>query len=171
MQQFAQELVDLHLDLILSHNTPTTAALLRHTRTIPIVFAVVAKAQPSRRALLLSSTGKQLAAVCRINALWRLRCCALPVCGFGGRGLGKTQISTPVPSAPGFPELRRVRARQLRLLSLMGNSLPPCVASTPCGVYIVARCLFADSGRVTVRQGPSFISRTVTHRRVDRRYS
>jgi len=27
--------------------------------------------------------GKQLAAVCRIEALWRLHCCALPVCGFG----------------------------------------------------------------------------------------
>ena len=27
--------------------------------------------------------GKQLAAVCRIKPLWRLRCCALPVCGFG----------------------------------------------------------------------------------------
>jgi hypothetical protein len=91
MQQFAQELVDLHLDLILSHNTPTTAALLRHTRTIPIVFAVVAKAQPSRRALLLSSTGKQLAAVCRINALWRLHCCALGVCGFG-EGRREAQI-------------------------------------------------------------------------------
>jgi putative ABC transport system substrate-binding protein len=41
MQQFAKELVNLQLDLILSHNTPTTAALLRQTRTIPIVFAVV----------------------------------------------------------------------------------------------------------------------------------
>jgi hypothetical protein len=25
---------------------------------------------------------KQLAAVCRIKASWRLRCCALPICGF-----------------------------------------------------------------------------------------
>jgi hypothetical protein len=30
--------------------------------------------------------GKQLAAVCRIKALRRLRCCALPVCGFGEGG-------------------------------------------------------------------------------------
>ena len=30
-----------------------------------------------------SMIGKQLAAVCRINALWRLRCCALAVGGFG----------------------------------------------------------------------------------------
>jgi putative ABC transport system substrate-binding protein len=41
MQRFAKELVALQPHLILSHNTPTTAALLRQTRTIPIVFAVV----------------------------------------------------------------------------------------------------------------------------------
>jgi len=41
MQRFAKELVALRPDLILSHNTPTTATLLQHTRTIPIVFAVV----------------------------------------------------------------------------------------------------------------------------------
>jgi putative ABC transport system substrate-binding protein len=41
MQRFAKDLVALQPDLILSHNTPTTAALLQYTRTIPIVFAVV----------------------------------------------------------------------------------------------------------------------------------
>jgi putative tryptophan/tyrosine transport system substrate-binding protein len=41
MQKLAKELVALHPDVILSHNTPTTATLLQHTRTIPIVFAVV----------------------------------------------------------------------------------------------------------------------------------
>jgi putative ABC transport system substrate-binding protein len=41
MQRFAKELVASQPDLILSHNTPTTAALLRETRTIPIVFAAV----------------------------------------------------------------------------------------------------------------------------------
>jgi ABC-type uncharacterized transport system substrate-binding protein len=41
MQRFARELVALQPDLILSHNTPTTTTLLQHTRTIPIVFAVV----------------------------------------------------------------------------------------------------------------------------------
>jgi ABC-type uncharacterized transport system substrate-binding protein len=40
MQRFAKELVVLQPDLILSHNTPTTAALLQQTRTIPIVFAI-----------------------------------------------------------------------------------------------------------------------------------
>jgi putative tryptophan/tyrosine transport system substrate-binding protein len=42
MQRFAQELVALQPDLILSQITPTTAALLQQTRTIPIVFAMVA---------------------------------------------------------------------------------------------------------------------------------
>ena len=41
MQRAAKELVALRPDVILSHNTPTTATLLQHARTIPIVFAVV----------------------------------------------------------------------------------------------------------------------------------
>src|SRR5258708_907789 len=41
-QRFAKELVALQPDLILSHNTPLTAALLQQTRTIPIIFANVA---------------------------------------------------------------------------------------------------------------------------------
>jgi putative ABC transport system substrate-binding protein len=39
IQQFAKELVALRPDLILSSSTPSTAALLRETPTIPIVFA------------------------------------------------------------------------------------------------------------------------------------
>ena len=41
MEQFAKELVALQPDLIVSNTTPTTAALLKQTRTIPIVFANV----------------------------------------------------------------------------------------------------------------------------------
>jgi putative ABC transport system substrate-binding protein len=41
VQRFAKELVALQPDLILSQNTPTTAALLQQTRTIPIIFAYV----------------------------------------------------------------------------------------------------------------------------------
>jgi putative ABC transport system substrate-binding protein len=41
IQRFAKELIALQPDLILSQGTPTTAALLQHTRTIPIVFANV----------------------------------------------------------------------------------------------------------------------------------
>src|SRR6266446_502147 len=42
MQRFAKELVALQPDLILSQSTPTTAALLQQTRTIPIIFANIA---------------------------------------------------------------------------------------------------------------------------------
>jgi putative tryptophan/tyrosine transport system substrate-binding protein len=42
MRRFARELVVLQPDLILSQSTPTTAALLQETRTIPIIFAIVA---------------------------------------------------------------------------------------------------------------------------------
>jgi putative ABC transport system substrate-binding protein len=41
MQRLAKELVALQPDVILSHITPTTAALLHQTRTMPIVFAAV----------------------------------------------------------------------------------------------------------------------------------
>ncbi len=40
-QRLVRELVALRFDLILSHGTPTTATLLQHTRTIPILFAAV----------------------------------------------------------------------------------------------------------------------------------
>jgi putative ABC transport system substrate-binding protein len=42
MRALAQELVGLQPDLIVTHSTPTTAAVQRETRTIPIVFANVA---------------------------------------------------------------------------------------------------------------------------------
>src|SRR6516164_9740424 len=48
-----------------------------------------------------SVDGKQLAAVLRIKALWRLHCCALPVLCWGGAGAPESEISTPVPSGPG----------------------------------------------------------------------
>jgi ABC-type uncharacterized transport system substrate-binding protein len=41
LHRFAKELVTLQPDLILSHSTPTTAALLQETRSIPIIFAFV----------------------------------------------------------------------------------------------------------------------------------
>ncbi|MBR1237553.1 ABC transporter substrate-binding protein [Bradyrhizobium sp. AUGA SZCCT0182] len=43
MQRFAKELVALQPDLILTQNTPTTAAMLQQTRTIPVIFANVAE--------------------------------------------------------------------------------------------------------------------------------
>jgi putative ABC transport system substrate-binding protein len=39
MQRFATEIVALQPDLILTQNTPTTAAMLQQTRSIPIIFA------------------------------------------------------------------------------------------------------------------------------------
>ena len=48
MQRFAKELVTLQPDLILTQNTPTTAAMLQQTRTIPIIFANVADPVGSR---------------------------------------------------------------------------------------------------------------------------
>jgi putative ABC transport system substrate-binding protein len=42
VQVLAKELVALQPDVILAHSTPVTAALQRESRTIPIVFAVVA---------------------------------------------------------------------------------------------------------------------------------
>src|SRR5215471_12607097 len=41
-RRFAKELVALQPNLILTHNTATTAAALEQTQTIPIVFAIVA---------------------------------------------------------------------------------------------------------------------------------
>ena len=40
-QRLAMELVAPQPDVIISHNTPTTAALVQQTRAIPIVFAIV----------------------------------------------------------------------------------------------------------------------------------
>jgi putative ABC transport system substrate-binding protein len=40
-RRLAKQLVASQPDLILSHNTPTTAALLQQTRTMPIIFAAV----------------------------------------------------------------------------------------------------------------------------------
>jgi len=42
MQGFAKELIALQPDLILANNTPTTAAVMQQTSTIPVIFAVVA---------------------------------------------------------------------------------------------------------------------------------
>jgi len=41
VQRFAKELVALQPDLIVTQNTPITAAILQQTRTIPIIFANV----------------------------------------------------------------------------------------------------------------------------------
>jgi ABC-type uncharacterized transport system substrate-binding protein len=68
MQRSATELVALKPDLIFSNNTPTTAAILQQTRTIPIVFAIAAgSAAASSRA----SRGRE--ATSRVLPLSRVR--------------------------------------------------------------------------------------------------
>jgi putative ABC transport system substrate-binding protein len=42
MKRFAKELVELQPDLILTSSTPATGAMLQQTRTIPIIFVLVA---------------------------------------------------------------------------------------------------------------------------------
>jgi putative ABC transport system substrate-binding protein len=41
MQVFAKELVALQPDFILTSSTPATAAMMKQTRTIPIIFVMV----------------------------------------------------------------------------------------------------------------------------------
>jgi ABC-type uncharacterized transport system substrate-binding protein len=60
MQRFAQELVALRPDLIVSQITPTTAALLQQTRTIPVVFTMVADPVGSGFVTNLSRPGGQV---------------------------------------------------------------------------------------------------------------
>jgi putative tryptophan/tyrosine transport system substrate-binding protein len=57
MQRLAKDLVALQPDLILSNNTPTTAALLQQTRTIPIIFATIADPVGSGFVASLSQPG------------------------------------------------------------------------------------------------------------------
>jgi ABC transporter substrate binding protein len=52
----------LQPDLILSNNTPTTLALLEHTQTIPIIFAIVADPLGSRFVTSFARPGGQAAA-------------------------------------------------------------------------------------------------------------
>jgi putative ABC transport system substrate-binding protein len=60
MQRFAQELVALQPDLIVSQITPTTTAVLKETRTIPIVFAMVADPVGSGFVANMSRPGGQV---------------------------------------------------------------------------------------------------------------
>ena len=67
-EQFAKELIALQPDLILSHTTPTTAALLRETRTIPIIFASVSDPIGSGFVATLSRPGGNVTGFTTIEA-------------------------------------------------------------------------------------------------------
>ena len=59
VQRFAKELVALQPDVILSPTTPTTAALLQQTRTIPIIFADRFRSGRQRLRRKLREAGRQ----------------------------------------------------------------------------------------------------------------
>jgi putative ABC transport system substrate-binding protein len=68
LHRFAKELVTLQPDLILSHSTPTTAALLQETRSIPIVFAFVSDPLGSSLRHELSAPGRKCHRLYRYGA-------------------------------------------------------------------------------------------------------
>ena len=70
MRRFARELVALHPDVILSASTPGTAAIKRETRTIPIVFVVVADPIGDGFAASLAHPGGNLTGFTNMNRRW-----------------------------------------------------------------------------------------------------
>ena len=67
-QVLAKELVALQPDVILAHTTPITAALQRESRTIPIVFAVVADPVGSGFVASLPQPGGNITGVTQYEA-------------------------------------------------------------------------------------------------------
>ena len=67
-QVLAKELVALQPDVILAHSTPVTAALQRESRTIPIVFAVVADPLGSGFVASLPQPGGNITGVMQYEA-------------------------------------------------------------------------------------------------------
>jgi putative tryptophan/tyrosine transport system substrate-binding protein len=66
--EFAKELVALKPEVILSHTTPVTAAVLRETRTIPIVFTIVSDPVGSGFVGSLSRPGGNVTGLINIEA-------------------------------------------------------------------------------------------------------
>ena len=94
---------------------------------------------------------QQLAAVLRIKASWRLRCCALAVCGYGeGAGEAKPKF-LPRPCPPGFS---RVAGSSVGELISSGNWRRELAAVLRIKASWRLHCcalLFADTGRARVR--------------------
>jgi putative ABC transport system substrate-binding protein len=67
LRTFAQELVALHPDVIFAVTTPTVAALLRETRTLPIVFAQVSDPVGSGFVASLARPGGNVTGFTNIN--------------------------------------------------------------------------------------------------------
>ena len=68
MSRLAKEFVSHQPDLILSQGTPSTVALLKETRTIPIVFAIAADPIGSGFVAKLPATGWQCDRIYRYRA-------------------------------------------------------------------------------------------------------
>jgi putative tryptophan/tyrosine transport system substrate-binding protein len=85
-RMFAKELVGLQPDVILANSTPVTAALQRETRTIPIVFAVVADPVGSGFVAGLPRPGGNITGFIGIEA------------GMGASGWNCLRRSRPPPS-------------------------------------------------------------------------
>ena len=68
MRAFAQELVGLQPDIILAATSPATVAVWRETRTIPIVFAVVADPVASGLVPRLNQPGGNITGFANLEA-------------------------------------------------------------------------------------------------------
>ena len=79
VQQFAKELVALQPDLILTQNTPITAAVLQQTRTIPIIFANVSDPVGSGFVAGLPRPGGNVTGLIDIDASFAVEAIAAPV--------------------------------------------------------------------------------------------
>src|SRR5262249_14733008 len=126
VQVLAKELVALQPDVILANSTPVIAALQRESRTIPIVFAIVA--DPIGSASFRACRGRA--------AISPVLCCtkrALPAsgsrCSRRSRPGLRAPPSWPTPRRPPFmiSTYRRPKPRRRRL----GSSLYPTSSRTP----------------------------------------
>jgi putative ABC transport system substrate-binding protein len=68
MRRFAKELVSLQPDLVLSPVTPTTAALMQQTRTVPIIFVLIADPVGSGLVASLAHPGGNVTGFIQIEA-------------------------------------------------------------------------------------------------------
>ena len=68
MRTSAKELVDLQPDVILGNSTPGTAALMRATQTIPVVFAIVSDPVGSGFVASLHQPGRNITGFSQVQA-------------------------------------------------------------------------------------------------------
>ena len=120
--------------------------------------------QCRRKSQVLQLVAKTHQALCPVSVPAKRRTRAVTGSGLYPFGPRAPNFVPPSPP-PGFSRVARSRVGSIAVrrsppcqsrndqgraaqLSLTGNSSPLCVASTPCGGCVVARCLLGDSGRV-----------------------